>query len=115
MPDFDTLREIGLSLPEVVDGAAYGARALKLRGKLLACVPVNKSAEVNCAVVRIDLERRARLLREHPEIYYITDHYAPHPTVLVRLSHVTRAELRRLLREAWRYVSSRPAARTRRS
>jgi hypothetical protein len=75
---FDTVRTLGLSLRDVVDGTAYGLPALKLGGKLLACMPANKSAEANSIVVCIDLEQRAELLREYPETYYITDHYAPH-------------------------------------
>jgi hypothetical protein len=54
--------------------------------------------------VRIDLEQRAEMLRQQPDIYYITDHYAPHPTVLVRLSRITRTDLRELLRDAHRFV-----------
>jgi hypothetical protein len=108
---FDTVRELGLALPDVVDGTAYGAPALKLGGKLLACIPVNKSAEPNSIVVRIDLEQRAELLRQQPDIYYITDHYAPHPTVLIRLSRITRADLRELLRDAHRFVKG-PVTRT---
>jgi len=103
--NFDTVRELGLALPDVVDGTAYGAPALKLGGKLLACIPVNKSAELNSIVVHIDLEQRAELLRQQPDIYYITDHYAPHATVLVRLSRITRADLRELLRDAHRVVT----------
>ena len=106
MLSFDTVRTLGLSLPDVVDGTAYGAPALKLGGKLLACMPSNKSAEANSIVVRIDLEQRAELLREHPETYYITDHYAPHPTVLVRLSKISRSDLKELLRDACHFVSS---------
>jgi hypothetical protein len=105
MHDFDTVRELGLALPDVVDGTAYGAPALKLRGKLLACIPTNKSAEPNSIVVRIDVEQRAELLRQQPHVYYITDHYAPHPTVLVRLSRISRGELRELLRDAHRFVT----------
>jgi hypothetical protein len=101
---FDAVRQLGLALPDVVDGAAYGAPALKLHGKLLACVPTNKSAEANSFVVHIDLEHRAELLRQHPDIYYITDHYAPYPAVLVRLSKITRSDLTELLRDACRFV-----------
>ena len=104
MLNFDTARKLGLALPDVVDGTAYGAPALKLGGKLLACVPTNKSAEANSIAVRIDLEHRAELLRQHPDIYYITDHYAPYPIVLVRLSRITRTDLTELLRDAYRFV-----------
>jgi hypothetical protein len=107
----DTVRTLGLSLPDVVAGTAYGLPALKLGGKLLACIPANRSAEANSIAVRIDLEQRAELLREHPETYYITDHYAPHPAVLVRLSKITRTDLRELLRDACRFVSSSPRRR----
>jgi hypothetical protein len=97
---FETVRELGLSLPGVIDGTAYGAPALKLDGKILACVPTNKSAEENCIVVRIDFDRRAQLLERHPETYYVTDHYEPYPSVLVRLSKITRADLSKLLADA---------------
>jgi hypothetical protein len=108
MLNFDTVGQIGRTLAEVIDGTAYGAPALKMRGKLLACVPTNKSAEVNSIVVRIDLERRAQLLRQQPEVFYITDHYAPHPTVLVRLSKITRTDLKELLHEACDFASAEP-------
>jgi hypothetical protein len=106
MLTFDTVRELGSVLLDVVDSTAYGAPALKLRGKLLACVPTNKSADANSIVVRIDPEQRAELLRQDPNVYYITDHYAPHPTVLVRLSKIGRADLKALLHDAHRFVLS---------
>jgi hypothetical protein len=109
MLSFDAVRKIGLSLADVVDGTAYGGPALKLRGNLLACLPTNKSAEVNSIVVRIDLGRRAQLLRRHPDFYYITDHYAPYPMVLVRLSKITRTELAQLLSEAWNFAFAKPS------
>lgn len=104
MLDFDTVKELGRTLPNVVDGTAYGAPALKVDGKLLACIPTNKSAEAGSIVVRIDPEQRAELLRQQPDIYYMSDHYAAHPTVLVRLSKITRTDLIELLRDARRFV-----------
>lgn len=109
--DFDTVRKLGLALPDVIDATAYGAPALKLDGKLLACIPTNKSAEANSLVVRIDLEHRAELIRQQPDVYYITAHYAPHPTVLVRLSKISRTDLRELLRDACHFVRSKGAGR----
>jgi hypothetical protein len=104
MLTFETVRELGLALPGVVDGTAYGAPALKLAGKLLACVPTNKSAEARSIAVRIDPEQRAELLRQDPHVYYITDHYAPYPTVLVRLSKIPRGDLQELLRDAHGFI-----------
>ena len=104
--NFDVLRQIGLSLPEVVESTMYGSPALKVRGKLLACVPVNRSAEPNSAAVRIDFERRAALIEANPEIYYLTDHYADHPTVLVRLSRIGPDKLHDLLSLALQSAAS---------
>jgi len=38
--------------------------------------------------VFVDFDRRAELLAEAPDTYYLTDHYADHPCVLVRLSQI---------------------------
>jgi hypothetical protein len=102
----DSVFEVGLKLPDVKESPYYGARALKLHGEMVACTPVNKSAEVNSVVVAMSIERRAALLKKSPMIYYITDHYAPHPTMLIRLSKISRAELERTLRMAWEFAAS---------
>src|ERR1039457_3437302 len=103
---FDIVREIGLALPDVEAGTMYGSPALKVRGDLLACMPVHKSAEPESLVVRIDFDQRAGLLAEGPKTYYLTDHYLNHPVVLVRLSQIRSDELRDLLGSAWRYVTA---------
>ena len=106
----DAVIELGLELPNVVESSYYGAQALKLNGRMLACTPVNKSAEVNSVVVAIHPEQRTTLLRKYPSHYYITEHYAPHPMMLIRLSRISRAELERTLRSAWDFVSTESVA-----
>jgi hypothetical protein len=101
---------LGLKLSGVNESLYYGVRGLKLNGRMLACVPVNKSAEANSSVVAMGFEQRAALLKKHPLFYYITDHYAPHPTMLIRLSRMSRADLERTLRMAWDFVSAESAA-----
>ena len=105
----DSVFDVGLKLPDVKESPYYGARALKLNGQMLACTPVNKSAEANSVVVAMSFEGRAALLRKSPSLYYITDHYAPHPTMLIRLSKISRAELERTLRMAWDFAASKGA------
>jgi hypothetical protein len=110
--NFDTVRDLALELADVETGTAYGAPALKVRGNVLASVPVNASAEENSAVFRVDFDMRSSLLQTRPDIYYVTPHYAGYPTVLVRLSKISRAELRELLGLSWSFVSAkRPASR----
>jgi len=108
---FEAVREMALILTDVAEATSYGAPALKIHGNLLACVPVNRSAEPNSAVFTIDMDLRATLLKSKPEIYYITDHYAGYPTVLVRLSSIGRKELRELLGMSWSFVSAKKPAR----
>jgi hypothetical protein len=103
--DFDTVRKIGLTLPGVEESTAYGSPALKLHGKLLACIAVNRSAEPNSLGVWVDFEARDALLAEDPDVYYVTDHYVEHAVVLVRLSRISPAVLRDLLGMAHKFVS----------
>jgi hypothetical protein len=107
----DSVFEVGLKLPDVKESTYYGARALKLHGQMVACAPVNKSAEANSVVVAMSLERRTTLLKKSPLLYYITEHYARHPTMLIRLSRISRAELERTLRMACEFVASAGAVR----
>jgi hypothetical protein len=104
--DFDTVRNIGLALPGVEEGTAYGFPALKVHGKLLACVPANRSAEPGSIVVRVDFDDRAELLAAAPDVYYVTDHYADYSAVLVRLSRVNPDVLGDLLGMAYKFVTA---------
>jgi hypothetical protein len=107
--DFDTVRKIGLTLPGVETSTAWGAPALKVRGKLLACVPTHHSAEPGSLMVRVNLDDRAELLAAVPHVYYVTDHYLGYSAVLVRLSCVTRDVLRDVLGMAHKFVTAHKA------
>jgi hypothetical protein len=110
--DFVTVRNIGLALPGVEESTAYGFPALKVHGKLLACVPAHRSAEPASLVVRVDFEDRAELLAEAPDVYYLTDHYVGYTAVLVRLARVNADMLRDLLGMAHKFVTGTVASRS---
>jgi hypothetical protein len=103
---FDVVRKLGLRLPEVEEGTAYGSPALKVRGRMFACLAVNRSAEPNTLAVRIDFLQRDELIAEEPKTYYLTDHYVNYPCVLVRLARIREDALRDLLLMGWRFMSS---------
>jgi hypothetical protein len=103
---FDTVREIGLALRDVEEGTTYGSPALKVGGKMFACVPIHRSAEPGSLAIRVDFDQRDELIAADPETYYLTDHYVGYPCVLVRLARVRRDELKDLLLMAWRFVSA---------
>ncbi len=103
---FQTVRDIGLSLPEVEESTTYRSSALRLRGKLLAFIPIHRSVEPRSLAVSVEIDKRAVLLASSPEIYYLTDHYKDHPIVLVRLSRIQPGELKNLLETAWQFVDA---------
>jgi hypothetical protein len=103
--NFDAVREIGLALPDVEDSTTYRGFSLKVRGRLLACAAIHKSAEPDSLMVRIGFEECALLRAAEPDTYYLTEHYSRHPTVLVRLEQISRDSLRDLLGRAWLFVS----------
>ncbi|MGO9085924.1 MAG: MmcQ/YjbR family DNA-binding protein [Candidatus Sulfotelmatobacter sp.] len=110
--NFDSVRKIGLTLPGVEESTAYGAPALKVHGKLLACVPTHRSAEPGSLAVRVGFDDRAELLAADPDVYYVTDHYLNYTSVLVRLSRVTPDVLRDLLGMAHKFVTAHEARRS---
>jgi hypothetical protein len=110
--NFDAVRDIGLALPGVEESTAYGVPALKVNGKLLACVPANRSAEPASLVVRVDFDDRAELLAASPDVYYVTDHYVGYSAVLVRLSRVDPDVLRDLLGMAYKFVTRKAVPRS---
>ena len=113
--NFSTVRELGRALPDVEEGTAYGSPALKVRGRMFACVPTHRSAEPDSLVVCIDFAQRDELIADEPATYYLTPHYVNYAVVLVRLDRIHRDALRDLLQSAWRFVSAkgkRRAART---
>jgi hypothetical protein len=102
--NFDSVRKIGLTLPGVEESTAYGEPALKLKGKLLACMASHRSAEPGTLVVRVSFEERDALIAEAPELYYVKEHYLNYECVLVRLSRVNPDVLRDLLGMAYKFV-----------
>ena len=81
---------------------SWGTPGLKLKGKFLARLKEDGES----LVLRIGFETRERLMRTSPDVFYITDHYAGYPAVLVRLPKVGKRILQGLLREAWSEVAS---------
>lgn len=107
--DFDSVTQIGLTFPGVEESTAYGQPALKVGGKLLACLPSHRSVEPGTLVVRVDFADRAQLLAEAPDVYYLTDHYVDYNAVLVRFSRVNAGVLRDLLGMAYKFVTRKVA------
>jgi hypothetical protein len=98
---FAIARRIALGLPGVDEGTSYGPPALRVRKKLFARL----LEDGETLVVKADADARESLLQMHPNISFVTDHYAGHPMVLVRLAEIGSAHLAEVLESSWRHVA----------
>ena len=103
---FRRVEAIARTLPDVEVTTSWGQPALKVRGKMFACIASHKSAEPGTLVVRMDIAARDALIADDPATYYLKEHYVGYPCVLVRLSRVRADALKDLVTGAHRYVSS---------
>ena len=102
---FDDVREIALSMPDVEEVTAYGMPAFKAGKTRFVGEPVPRhDVAPNSIGVPMSFDERARQLASRPDVYYLTEHFAPYPGVLVRLSSINRAELREILSAAWHHA-----------
>lgn len=97
---FDEIRTFGLTLAGVEDGTSYATPALKMCGHLMA----RYRPDLNAVAVATTFEERDELMREQPDIYFITDHYLEYPWVLVHLEKVQPGIMRDLLQRARQIV-----------
>ena len=115
---FAAVEAIGRALPDVEVTTAWGQPALKVHGKMFACMAAHKSAEPNSLVVMMAFADRDALVLDDPATYYLKEHYLNYPCVLVRLTRIRLDALRDLVAGAHRFVNvqrrSKPAAGSRR-
>jgi hypothetical protein len=108
--DYATVRELALALPDVIDSSTLRGIGFKVRGKLLACKAIHRSAEPETLMVRVGVSDRDRLIAADGAVFYLTPHYLVNASVLVRLQHVRRQTLQAVLALAWQFVSAESAA-----
>jgi hypothetical protein len=104
--NFSAVESIGRTLPDVEVTTAWGQPALKVRGKMFACMAAHKSAEPNSLAVMMDFGDRDALIEDDPNTYYLKPHYLNYPCVLVRLSRVRADALHDLIVGAHRFVGA---------
>ncbi|MGH7670436.1 MAG: MmcQ/YjbR family DNA-binding protein [Gemmatimonadaceae bacterium] len=103
---FSRVSRLGLRLDEVEIGTSYGSPALKVRGRMFACIPTHRSAESGSLAVRMSLVERDLRLRAQPDVYYLKPHYEPYPMILARLGKLSDEELAELLEVGWLFERS---------
>ncbi len=76
--DFNTVRKLARELGEVEEVTTRGSPALKVHGKLLACIPIHKSPSLALWPFV-----SASMIAGHPSLatatLYLTEHYPGYP------------------------------------
>lgn len=94
---WDDVVTLGLALPAVEVGSAYGTPALRVRGKFMC--RLREDGET--LAIRCDPEERPFMIDAHPGVLFVTPHYEAWPMVLVALPGATEALVRELVEDAW--------------
>ncbi len=95
---WDEVRKVALKWPGMVDARSYGTPSLKVCGKFVA--RLREDGET--VALRVDVLERQERMAADPAAFFITDHYADYPAVVVRLAKVKRRDLAELIEAAWR-------------
>ncbi|MEM8766104.1 MAG: MmcQ/YjbR family DNA-binding protein [Pseudomonadota bacterium] len=101
MLSFDRIQQLAAIYPGVEASTSYGTPALKVAKKLILRMHQKEDAIV---MLLNSVDEQQALIAEDPMAFYITDHYAGYPAVLVRPT-VEEATFKRLLEQSWRRVA----------
>jgi hypothetical protein len=96
--DWETVREIALSFPEVEESGADRV-AFRVRGKLFAWAA--RERDGGGLGIRVEGDEKQLVLDSNPDVYFSSPHYDGWPGVQVRLEEIDREELRMRLEDAW--------------
>jgi hypothetical protein len=98
---FETVLKIAGEFPGIEEGISYGTRAIRVKGKFLARL----KEDGQTLAIRIDMGWREFLMNEDPKTFYVTDHYAGYPAILIRLARVDPRDLREIIERGWRALA----------
>lgn len=98
MVDWETVRELALSFPEVEE-SGESRTAFRVRGKLFAWAA--RERDGGGLAVRVEREERPLILDSNPDVYFTSPHYDGWPGVQIRLEAIAADELRDRLEDAW--------------
>jgi hypothetical protein len=96
--DWDAVREIALSFPEVEESRG-GRVAYSVRGKGFAWEA--RERDGGGLAVRVDRVEKQLLLDANPDAYFTSAHYNGFPAIQIRVESIGRDELRERIEDAW--------------
>lgn len=96
------LKKVALSFPGAIEASSYGQPAFKIEKKFFTRL---RHEDDSIVWIVDSIDERDALLEMDPKTYFITDHYKNYPSVLVRMSRLTEAMLRKMLERRWRAIA----------
>jgi len=99
---YERYLKLALALPGAEQATSYGTAAIKIRGKLLSRW---RTEAEGALAIRCEFLDSEILLQTQPEVFFLTDHYANYPMILLRLEKVSRETLMDVTERAWRLVA----------
>jgi hypothetical protein len=94
------VREIMAALPQTLESTSYGTPAYKVNKKLL----VRLKEDGQTLVLHSD--DRDTCLKRDPSVFFVTEHYANYPFVLVKLNKIRKDKLRAAIVQSWMELAS---------
>src|SRR6476620_12050766 len=98
MADWDAVRELALSFPEV-EASSSGRLAFSVRGKGFAWEA--RERDGGGLAVRVDSDEQQLFLDANPDVYFTCPHYNGYPAVQIRVEAIDSEELHDRLEDAW--------------
>lgn len=98
MADWDDVRTIALSFPDVEEETA-GRTAFRVWGKLFAWTA--RERDGGGLAVRVDRDEKELILAAGAAAYFSSPHYAGYPAIQIRLEDIAVDELRDRIEDAW--------------
>ena len=96
------LRKVALSFPGAHEEPHYGQPSYKIEKKFFVRL---RSEDASIVWMVDSIDERDALIEMDPKTYFITDHYKNYPSVLVRISRLNEAMLRKMLERRWRAIA----------
>jgi hypothetical protein len=95
-------KKVALSFPEAYEKPSYGSPSIFIAKKFFTRL---RKQDDSVVWIVDSMDERDHLLEIDPRTYFITDHYRDYPSVLVRISHIDEAMLKKMLERRWRKVA----------
>lgn len=99
MATWRDVRRIARRLENVEESTCFGEPCFRVKGKLFAWMSTH---EKGALAVRVDPEEQELIAAARPKIFFVTDHYRGHGSVLIRLNKAAVRDLTGPIEESYR-------------